>query len=615
MLSRIRAARWAAAAVAFLSLSLPLHAAPLNIPPPPAIGSTSPVQADLLVVRPTSTPCTVPLFTQQGFNDFNDKSFQYTPPAGCPGPYSKIIFSSDFSVTAGRQFDRTLFVAIGGINVFFGTTQEPSAAVSPAWHVERDITDYAAALAAPQAGFASLGNLVDSTYTGLITGSGSLLFYPADANNPAAKVPDTVLPLSSDAVSLASSTDQLSQTFTLPTNGERVYLDVIAQSQASDEFWWTCAPSDIASEVENCGNSGFRETEVSIDGTPAGVAPIYPWVYTGGIDPRLWRPTVGVQTLNFVPYRVDLTPFAGLLANGAAHTIALSVFNAQDHFATTATLLIFRDPGAATVTGSVISNTLSAAPVPVVTENLTTADDGSITGPVSVTSTRDFAIAGTLQTSHGTVVTTVAQTINFSNVQNYTITDSVYGQTIAQSTSIISITTAVAPDATTAVESSLQWPISLNYTYTVNADGSSAQTSQIDQAYTSNIANRPNGVAGYSSSLNDHVISADTLLFDSSGNSVGSNTGSGSQQYQFSDTDGSCYDRTVSASAGAVTAVNDVCAKSVPTPAAPSGPLNAGDSGGAFDPELLAVLSLLLLIQLRRQQYSGIKVRDRPRQR
>jgi hypothetical protein len=601
MISKLRLmAVWAA-----ILAPLSLHAAVLNIPAPPAAGSTNPVQADLLVPRPSSTPCSVPLFTQQGFNDFNDKSFQYIPPTGCPGPYAKVIFTSDFSVTAGVQFDRTLFVAIGGVNVYFGTTQEPSALVSPAWHLERDITDYAAALAAPQAGFASLGNLVDSTYTGMITGSGSLLFYPADSANPAASVPDVVLPLSADAVSLASTTDQLSKSLTLPTNGERLYLDVIAQSQGSDEFWWTCAPSDIASTVENCGNSAFRETEVTVDGTPAGVAPIYPWVYTGGIDPRLWRPVVGVQTLGFVPYRVDLTPFAGALADGAAHTIALSVFNAQDHFATTATLLVFRDPGAATVSGSVVSNTLAAAPVPVVTENLTTAEDGSITGPVSVTSTRDFSISGTLQTSQGTVTTTVTQTIDYSNVQNYQITASVYGQTIEQNTNITSTTTTVSPAGGATLTRSSQWPISLGYTYVTNADGSASQASQIDQSYVLAATSSPVGAAAYSSNLLDRVVSSDTLLFDSTGAVTGSSTGIGRQQYRFTDSDGSCYDRTVTASAGAVVGVDDVCAKSVASSSSGTGstlPIGGPDTGGALGPEVVALLAVMAALQVCRQR-------------
>jgi len=55
-------------------------------------------------------------------------------------------------------------------------------------------------------------------------------------------------------------------------------------------------------------NTAFRESEVTIDGNPAGVAPVYPWIFTGGIDPELWIPIPGVQTLNFKPYRVNLTP-------------------------------------------------------------------------------------------------------------------------------------------------------------------------------------------------------------------------------------------------------------------------------------------------------------------
>jgi len=69
-------------------------------------------------------------------------------------------------------------------------------------------------------------------------------------------------------------------------------------------------------------NTAFREGEISIDGAPAGAAPVYQWIYTGGIDPFFWEPIPGVQALNFCPYRIDLTPFAGVLSNGQPHTIA-----------------------------------------------------------------------------------------------------------------------------------------------------------------------------------------------------------------------------------------------------------------------------------------------------
>ncbi|TLY52244.1 MAG: hypothetical protein E6K53_04890 [Gammaproteobacteria bacterium] len=39
-------------------------------------------------------------------------------------------------------------VWLNQIPIYFGTTQEPSAAVAPSWHIERDLTDYSALLAA-----------------------------------------------------------------------------------------------------------------------------------------------------------------------------------------------------------------------------------------------------------------------------------------------------------------------------------------------------------------------------------------------------------------------------------------------------------------------------------
>src|SRR6202008_533633 len=114
--------------------------------------------------------------------------------------------------------------------------------------------------------------------------------------------------------------------------------------------------------------------------------PVYPWIYTGGVDPFLWEPIPGVQTLNFVPYRVDLTPFAGVLSNGQPHTLSLNVFNANAGFSTTATLLLFQDHGGQAVTGQVTQNTIGAAPTPNVVKNLNTDSNGNITGTVTVTS-------------------------------------------------------------------------------------------------------------------------------------------------------------------------------------------------------------------------------------
>ena len=99
-------------------------------------------------------------------------------------------------MTAGRQFDRTASLYLGNANIYFGTTAEPRRTLSPSWHIERDVTDLSATFRTAQSGQAIVYNVVDSRYTGIIYGTARLLFYPADARNPAPVVPDVVIPVS-----------------------------------------------------------------------------------------------------------------------------------------------------------------------------------------------------------------------------------------------------------------------------------------------------------------------------------------------------------------------------------------------------------------------------------
>jgi len=224
-------------------------------PPTPQIGSSNTVSADPAVKRPHGKPCMVQLFTNQPFADFNTKTFGYTPPADCPGPWAKVVFTADFTVTAGRQFDRTAQFFLGGANLYFGTTAEPRATLSPSWHVERDVTDLGTLFKSSQAGTAILGNFVGVsggvTYDGIIYANAQLEFYPASFLEHDTRAFDMVIgmPGNSGATTLSTSNDHLSQSLTLPTNVEAVYLDVIAQSQSNDEFWYLCVPNDLANAL------------------------------------------------------------------------------------------------------------------------------------------------------------------------------------------------------------------------------------------------------------------------------------------------------------------------------------------------------------------------------
>ena len=526
---------------------------------PPTIGSPNTVTADPPVARPRTTPCRTRLFTDVRFADFSPKSFAYAPPAACPGPWQKVVLEADWSVEPGRQFDRTANLWIGGVNVYFGTTAEPTRppnAIGRSWHVERDITDYTAALLAPAAGRADLGNLVNDTYTSSLWGTAEIAFYPFNGegnDDRRSHVPDLVLPLSSSAtggtVALFSPSDALTATFQLPTNVERALLDVVLEHQgANDEFWYTCVPSALSAALESCSGGAFREGQVSIDGQPAGAAPIFPWIFTGGIDPYLWRPIPAVQALNFVPYRVGLTPFVGVLSDGQPHTLAIRVAGNSQYFSTTATLLLFLDHGSRRVTGQVTVNTIGA-PNPSITTQGIDVNADPVTGTVRTASSRSFVLAGCVRTSHGKVQTEIRQTIDFSNVQDFVVPAgaSTFSQKIAQLTSISSSTKVRGTDGPRETVVRMAWPLKVEIVSPDNFN--SGWTTHIHQSYDRADTVSHEGDVEFGSVVSDSGDWADDYPTKT--------IQSGAQRYFSADSEGHCYSRSITAAGGVLTSIKD----------------------------------------------------------
>ena len=532
------------------------------------VGTSFEVTADQRVPRPSGQPCVVPLFMNFQFAHFSDtaQTFQFTPPSSCPGPWKKVTFQVDFSENGGVQFDRTASIFLGNTNIYFGTTPEPLPVATNTWHVERDVTDYSALLATPQTGTMVLANCTTdcappfNTLNGVFTVKANLQFYPADPSNASTGVADMILPLEqindTGGVNLPallfSPTDQLSTTFTLPKNVERAYLDVISQSQSTDEQWYGCFPNDLSgiNEVYGCGNTDFRETEVTIDGQPAGIAPVSPWVYTGFL-PDQWVPSPGVQTLDFVPYRVNLTPFAGLLSDGNPHTVALSVFNDDSYFQETASLLLSLDKGSSQVTGAVLKNTL-AQPSPVITENL--HGTSTVKGIIGVKSDRTFTIAGFVNTSHGKVSTSIeqhqdfesTQTINF-DVVNFTVLD----QKTSVKNKVSSVTTVSSHGGSVVTHDDFSFPIDVDFVLPVSSSefGFTVATAQ---KYETNHQTWHDG---------------DLLRFETISNSAKASDispATSSQEYMKFNSEGNFYDCQIASQDNILTSVSPGCGSPAP---------------------------------------------------
>lgn len=516
------------------------------------IGTSLEATADPPVPRPNTKPCVVTLLSNQAFENFNNQPFTYTPPADCPGPWSKVVFEGDFSIQAGVQYDRTAEVFLGNVDIYFGTTAEPLQSVTNPWHVERDLTDYTALFKSSQSGFASLGNLIETGLNSVIFGTFTLEFYPANFANPAPRSADAVLPIpdnSNGTFTINSGSPQLTQTFTLPTNVEGAYLDVFAQSQNEEEQWFLCVPNSLATALDDCQDTSFREVEVTIDGTPAGVAPVFPWIYTGGIDPYLWIPIPGVQTLNFKPYRVDLTPFAGELSNGQPHTIGVSVYNAYEYFSTDAVLLLYEDHGSKNVTGEVTRNTLTA-PDPTVVNNVSINSSGIGSGAITTTNSHNFTIAGYVNTSHGRVATTVDEAVNFKNVTHVALTATSEIQNEVQSSTVDAKTTTQQGLLFDTRETHFSYPFTINLSETFLANGDVPQVTSIDQRYEKSVIDSREGVPVFRSSESNEVTTQDSteFVYSDGGYSLGPSSGQSSKQtYLYNDSRGDCYSRTLTA--------------------------------------------------------------------
>ncbi len=526
------------------------------IAPPPTVGSSNPVSAEPLVPRPGTTPCTVQLFKNMEFNDYNERTFTYTPQTSCPGPWAKVVFTADLTVTAGIQYDRSAQVYIGGVTIYRGTTAEPDTNFSPSWHVERDVTDLSATFYTAAAGIANIQNIVNSTYTGIIYANAALVFYPASTAYPAPTVPDVVIPIyQTDPSYYHETSAPLTDSVTLPKNTEALYLDVTAQT---DEFWWLSTPnSTVAPLVNDADVTAFREIDVSIDGTPAGIAPNHPYVFTGGIDPDMWIPIPQAQTLNLKPYRINLTPFAGKLDDGNAHTFVLNDINTQDYGSggslVNGNLLVYEDHGSTTVTGAVTSNTLTAAPATTVTSSVDLDSNLNGSAVVSEVLDRSFTISGYVNTSQGKVTTTVTETVDWSSEQNVLSGDTDEVIVDLLNSTVDAVTTTATPTATTSVENYTSNPLKLSLGLNINPDtGAEAQATTLEL----NDLYKTNGPGTFTSQAQEDVISTDTLNFDASGNFTGNDGMASTGNYVYTDTTGQNYSSTLTAAANVLTGVS-----------------------------------------------------------
>ena len=333
------------------------------------------------------------------------------------------------------------------------TTAEPTAA-GIEWFVEKDITIFANYLKQSNIAYLSIPNNIDSAYTGIPSVTITLTFYQLlnDRDNHDevailgggnsrsssllktlfASIPD-VLPLTNspgdwNALTVSAGTSLSYDDVVIPYDDVvGVKLLVMASGHGCEEFWYTNINNDtIASHLGLCGGGTYREIQVYVDGLLAGAVYPFPVIYTGGINPFLWRPLTGIMSFDIPAYEFDLSPF--ILGDGKSHNIQLSMLGGDKEggvWYLDGSLLLYRDPHASPISGSISSHYDSKATV------LTTSSPShSSSSPSSSPSSSSYDISsrfdGYSWTTVGVHMYTTTGTLKFGR-SNKTIAFEVTG--------------------------------------------------------------------------------------------------------------------------------------------------------------------------------------------
>lgn len=427
-----------------LILFLPFSSATLRrnnlLRPPPSFESTqkptdggSPYRY-FEVTKPIATPPVEPcshtvLRHQFGYTYGKPPvTANYTPPIHCgTQKFSKIVL--EWTATCkGRQYDRIFGVWLGGVELLRSCTAEPRAS-GIIWTVKKDITRYYSLLMKNNTLAVYLGNVVTSTYTGIYNATITIHFYPvgedSDSIDGASAAgfgsnADLILPISRTPplddgfwFEIENSTDIESKNFTIPGNVYRAVLEVYVSFHENDEFWYTNLPNEYiaANGLSGYGGNGaFREVVVALDGDVIGSVWPFTVVFTGGINPLLWRPITGIGSFDLPSYDIEMTPFLARILDGESHEIGFSVTNALNVWYVDANLHLWIDHGSSATSAGITA--YSSVPLSLSTE----LDFHGLDGNFSIGATRSIQSAGWVESSFGNLTTRSIQSFNYSNV-------------------------------------------------------------------------------------------------------------------------------------------------------------------------------------------------------
>lgn len=258
-------------------------------------------------------------------------SGSYTPPSV---EYNRIALEVQVNTTGGN-YDRIGQLFIGDIEIWRTSTAEP-ANDGTTWTVWKDVSHYYSLFKSPQTFNLLIQNQVSGSLNGVFYVTLVAHFY----NEPSLKsnsdelwaidldnVPNQIQALAKSqgtSSSWSAPDDTISVSVgPLDRSVNRAVVQIFASGNGEDEFWWDSSHPASTS----CGPSRF--IDLYVDNMFAGFAAPYPTIFSGGVNPSLWKPMINIHTFDIPSYFIDVTPFLPSLWQGAV-SLLLNVTNGID---------------------------------------------------------------------------------------------------------------------------------------------------------------------------------------------------------------------------------------------------------------------------------------------
>lgn len=490
----------------------------------------------------------------------------YTPP-DCE--FNRVVMNFTV-VSEGRQFDRLALMYFNDTEVWRTSTAEPTTAPGIRWTYLKDMTEYLSLWNSPQKLIFDLGNLITDVYTGDFNTTLTATFFQDDSVDVATATPaDLIIPISarqsaSDGVSqFTLPADNATNTISgFPQNAKRAVFSVSANGQSNEEFWWSnVLQSDVDTFAATAGSfpgySPWREVQVFIDGQLAGVDWPFPVVFTGGVVPSLHRPVVGPDAFDLKEHEIDITPWLGLLCDGANHTFTIYVAGLLDDGAGSATVTqtvgsswyvtgkIFvwlGDEGSVT-TGSAPVVVAAAAPDITVSQAITKNANGTVNETLTYDTavSRSYSVSAVIATGDGG-----NDTVSWSQSLSYSNKGYVWAEGYNQINDFLTSGTDEAGAGTGAAsyyKSEYKYPLWCNTSVSYSAEGNLtiyARLIQGQEVYVEGAAVFPDGLeafavdgASYNGSLANNTKDGVAYYFEYADDTVSSGYGSTDETFTF----------------------------------------------------------------------------------